>query len=70
MIDTQELHACLVRKGLRKVDGAIITGVSAKTFYTWLSKGVMPTDKAELLIKALDIQNPQEIFFSPKSPVT
>lgn len=46
MINTNELNACLARKGLSKADGAKIVRVSPKTFYEWMSKGVMPTDKA------------------------
>ncbi len=70
MIDINELNACLARKGMSKVDGASIVGVSPKTFYSWFQKGIMPTDKAEMLIDALDIQNPTEIFFCKKSLVT
>lgn len=70
MINTNELNACLARKGLSKADGAKIVRVSPKTFYEWMSRGVMPTDKAELLITALEIRNPQEIFFNGELPVT
>ena len=64
MINTNELNACLARKGLSKADGAKIVQVTPKTFYEWLNKRVMPTDKAEMLIIALDIENPIDIFFN------
>ena len=64
MINTNELNACLARKGLSKADGAKIVQVTPKTFYEWLNKRVMPTDKAEMLINALDIENPIDIFFN------
>ena len=64
MINVRELTACLAREGLSKADGAKMVGVSPKTFYDWLSKGVMPTDKAEILITKLKIMNPAEIFFN------
>lgn len=69
MINTNELNACLARKGFSKADGAKIVRVSPKTFYGWMSKGVMPTDKAEMLITALEIKKPQEIFFNGVLPV-
>jgi hypothetical protein len=68
MINTNELCACLARKGLSKVDGAKIAGVSPKTFYSWLKKRSMPTDKAELLIKNLNIDDPAQIFFNGELP--
>ena len=68
MINTNELNACLARKGLSKVDGAKIVQVTPKTFYEWMNRGIMPTDKAEKLIVALDIKNPMEIFFNGKLP--
>ena len=64
MINVNELVACLARKEMSKVDGAKIVGVTPKTFYSWLSKKTMPTDKCEILIKELEIKNPCEIFFS------
>lgn len=64
MINTGELCACLARKGLSKVDGAKIVGVTPKTFYAWLAQGDMPLSKAERLIQELDITNPVEIFFA------
>lgn len=68
MIDVNELCACLARKGLSRADGAKIVGVSPKTFYSWLSKRSMPTDKAEILIRELNINNPIPIFFNGKLP--
>lgn len=69
MINVNELNACLARNGLSKSDGAKIVKVSPKTFYSWLQQGSMPTMKAELLIRALGIENPQEIFFDGNLPV-
>jgi len=68
MINTNELCACLARKGLSRAAGAKIVGVSPKTFYSWLAKRSMPTDKAELLIEKLEIDNPVPIFFDGKLP--
>ena len=63
MIDVRELYACLTRRGLSKADGAKLVGVTPKTFYDWLNKRTMPTDKAEILIVALNIDDPAKIFF-------
>ena len=63
MINVRELNACLTRCGMTKADGANLVGVTRKTFYKWLSVRVMPTDKAEILINALEINDPTKIFF-------
>ena len=68
MINVNELNACIARKSLSKSDAARICGVSPKTFYNWIERQAMPTDKAELLISALDIQNPVTIFFNGELP--
>ena len=68
MINVNELNACFARKKMSKSDGARICGVSPKTFYNWIEKRAMPTDKAEMLISALGIQNPAPIFFDGKLP--
>jgi DNA-binding transcriptional regulator YiaG len=64
MINVRELNACLAREGLSRADGAKLVGVTPKTFYEWLNKAVMPTDKAEILIQKLKIENPANIFFN------
>lgn len=66
VINTNELNACLARKGYSKADGARLVGVTPKTFYSWLSKGSMPTDKAEILVGELEISNPLAVFFDGK----
>ena len=63
MINVKELNAYLARNDLTKADGARLVGVTPKTFYSWLSKAAMPTDKAEILIKELEIKDPTKIFF-------
>lgn len=68
MINVNELNACLARNGFSKAEGAKIAKVSPKTFYGWLRQGSMPTVKAELLIRGLGIENPQEIFFDGNLP--
>lgn len=68
MINVNELNACFARKKLSKTDAARICGVSPKTFYNWIEKRAMPTDKAEMLISALEIHNPTLIFFDGKLP--
>ena len=68
MINVNELCACLARAGKSRADGARIIGVSPKTFYKWLSRRTMPTDKAEVLIRELHIEDPARIFFDGKLP--
>lgn len=66
MINTSEIYACLARKGMSKADGAKAVGVTPKTFYNWMEKKSMPTDKAEILIDVLGISDPANIFFANK----
>lgn len=66
MIDVNELNVCFARKNISKSRAAEICGVSRKTFYNWLERRSMPTDKAEILISALDIKDPAAIFFDGK----
>lgn len=69
MINTNELNACFARKGMTKAQVAKEIGISPKTFYIWLDKGVMPTDKVEILINLFEIESVREIFCSKCRPV-
>ena len=63
MIDTNALKAEWVKKGLRQQDVARIIGISPKTLSLKLKRGVLGSDEIELLIAALDIDDPINIFF-------
>lgn len=63
MIDTNALKAEWVKKGLRQQDVAKIIGIAPKTLSLKLKRGVLGSDEIELLIAALDIDDPINIFF-------
>lgn len=58
-----ELRALIVAKGLTQLEVAHMLGITPKTFYTKMKKGVFGTDEAEKMIDILEIKNPSEIFF-------
>lgn len=43
---------------------AAVLGMTEKTFYTKMKKGVFGTDEAEKMIHLLNIRNPVEIFLT------
>lgn len=57
------LKAEIIRNGYSQQDMAKIIGITPKTFYTKMKKGVFGTDEVKVLIDTLDLKNPMEIFF-------
>lgn len=39
-------------------------GVTPKTFYTKMKRGVFGSDEIQIMIKNLNIKNPMDIFFT------
>ena len=70
MIDIPELRAEMARQGKSNTYMAKRCGVTPKTWYAWMEKQSMPTDKAEIVIGDLELQNPALIFFASKSRAT
>lgn len=66
MVDTNEIKACIARKGTTQEATAKACGIAPKTFYLKMKKGVFGTDEVEKMIDYLDIQNPAAIFFAKK----
>ena len=66
MIDTNKLKGLIVERGLSQVKVAEILGITPKTFYTKMEKGVFDSDEIETMIISLKI--PQDlcmrIFFA------
>lgn len=63
MIDTNILKGIIVQNGLNQRMMAQILGISPKTFYAKMAKGVFHSDEIEIMIKVLKIKDPIEIFF-------
>lgn len=66
MIDTNALRGKIAEKGLSQTKVANYIGISPKTFYDKMSKGVFGSDEIEKMIILLDLKDPAKIFFAKK----
>ena len=66
MIKTDELRGIIAKNGFSQSDVAAKIGITPKTFYEKMAKGVFGSDEIEIMIKELHIENPIEIFFDLK----
>ena len=66
MIDTNALRGVIAANGLSQQDVAKEIGISPKTFYSKMKKGVFGSNEMEAMIDLLSIENPQAIFFANK----
>lgn len=67
MINTNAIYGLM---GSKRISGAKVAkniGITPKTFYMKMKKGIFNTNEIEILIKVLDIKNPSEIFFCKNS---
>lgn len=62
MIRTDKLRGIISEKGFSQAKVAEAIGITPKTFYEKMSKGVFGSDEIEVMIKILHIDNPVEIF--------
>ena len=63
MIDTNELRGVIAKNGLSQSELARRLGMTPKTFYDKMKKGVFSSDEIEKMIVQLGIENPIAIFF-------
>lgn len=66
MVDTNRLKSVIVLNGKTQEDVAKHLGMSAKTFYTRMKKGVFGSDEMEKMIDFLHIDDPASIFFAKR----
>lgn len=66
MIDTNALRGRIAEKGLSQSDVAKAIGITPKTFYIKMSKGIFGSDEIEAMIEMLNITDPARIFFAEK----
>lgn len=66
MIRTDILKGEIVKKGLSQAKMAEIIGITPKTFYEKMKKGVFGSDEIQIMIETLQIENPMDIFFAEK----
>lgn len=64
MIATEKLRGIIAERGLSQRKVADYLGMSEKTFYAKMKKGVFDSDEMEKMISILSIDHPNEIFFA------
>lgn len=64
MIKTDELRGIIAKRNKSQSDVAKAIGVSPKTFYMKMKKGIFGSDEIQIMIDDLEIDNPVEIFFA------
>ena len=64
MIDTNALKGIIVSRGKTQADVAQHLGITPKTFYEKMKKGVFDSDEMFEMIEFLGINNPDKIFFA------
>ena len=65
MVDTNALKGIIVAKGITQQEVAKEIGISPKTFYNKMQKGIFGSDEMEAMINFLSIENPMAVFFVP-----
>lgn len=66
MVNTDELRGIFAKNKKTQTDIAKMIGVTPKTFYLRMQKGVFGSDEIQIMIDELNIENPMEIFFTHK----
>ena len=64
MVATGKLRGIIAERGLSQRKVAEHLGMTEKTFYTKMKKGVFDSDEMAQMISLLDIKNPIDIFFA------
>jgi len=64
LIKTNELKGIIAKNGLTQKQVAERIGITPKTFYEKMKKGVFGSDEIQKMIEILNINNPCEIFFA------
>lgn len=67
MVNVNELRAAIARQGMTQAQVAGLLGISAKTFYSKMKKGVFLSNEMEQLMGVLQIENPMAVFFDGKA---
>ena len=66
MIATEKLRGIIAEQGLSQRQVAKKLGMTEKTFYAKMKKGVFGTDEVDQMIALLGIENPAEVFLLRK----
>lgn len=66
MVNTDKLRGIFAENKKTQTDIAKMIGVTPKTFYLRMQKGVFGSDEIQIMIENLHIDNPMEIFFADR----
>lgn len=66
VVAVAKLRGIIAERGMSHKQVAQSMGISEKTFYNKMKKGVFGTDEAMALTDILQIENPSEIFLARK----
>lgn len=66
MVAVNKLRGIIAERGMSQKQVAKQLGISEKTFYNKMQRGVFGTDEVEKMVDFLSIDNPVEIFLSKK----
>lgn len=66
MIDVNSLRGIIAKNGYSQAQIAYVIGITPKTFYAKMEKGVFTSTEIEILIQTLKIEEPMAIFFTNK----
>ena len=64
MIKTDELRGIIAKNGLSQTDVAKMIGITPKTFYEKMKKGVFGSDEIQIMIDELHIDETMSFFFA------
>lgn len=64
MLDVNRLKSVIVLNGKTQEDVAKHLGMSSKTFYLRMKKGVFGSDEIDKMVEYLKIDDPMAIFFA------
>ena len=64
MIKTNDLRGEIAKNGYSQAEMAKKIGITPKTFYEKMAKGVFGSDEIEIIIKELKLEDPMAIFFA------
>lgn len=66
MINVNKLRGVIAENKKTQTDVAKMIGITPKTFYQRMQKGVFGSDEIQIMIDNLHIDDPMEIFFAKK----
>lgn len=64
MIRTDRLRGLLAEKRITQKEMAKKIGITPKTFYDKMNKGIFRSDEIEIMIETLEIDDPADVFFA------